>query len=400
MEIIGKIMLYIILICCVAGAVASVIKEDSELGRSFEEGLQTIGSLFLPVIGLMVSVPYLKIFVQNVLGPLFNTIGADPAVGATMLVSSDVGGYLLARQIAQTPETWIIAMIVGLMAAPVIAFNIPVGLSLLDKKDHHYLAFGAMSGIIAIPFGVLTSCLLIYFFRPSIRTEFATTGPSTYQLALDLGSIFINLLPLTVFCALLALGLRYIPDKMIKGFMIYGKILMSALKLIVAFSIVEYYSGFFSKTFGSWGFSPVMADGQEPFRAVELIGVIAMMLAGAFPMVYLVQKYLHKPLAMFGNLVGLSPVGSTGLLAASANVVAMYKLIEKMPPNDKILCIAYSVCGGYVIGDWLAYITNFQPTLLFATVIGQLTGGILGILIAKKISLPHVQKIEYNNRLD
>jgi len=289
------------------------------------------------------------------------------------------------------------AMVVGIMAAPVITFNIPVGLTMLEKKDHRYLALGAMSGIIAIPFGVLTTCLILFFMKTPIRTAFATKGPATYQLSFQLADIFLNLAPLTVFCLLLALGLRYIPDKMIKGFIYYGKFIISALKLIVACSIIEYYTGFFSQNVGVWGFSPILADDQEQFRAIELLGVIGMMLAGTFPMVYLIQKYLQKPLTKMGSLVGLTPIGSAGLLAASANIIAMFKMVRDMPAGDKVMCIAYSVCGGYVLGDFLAYTTNFQPTVMLPVLIGQFTGGLLGIIIAKKISVPQAQKIEQVN---
>ena len=34
-----------------------------------------------------------------------------------------------------------------------------------------------------------------------------------------------------------------------------------------------------------WGFDPILADEENTFRAVELLGTIAMMLTGAFPMV-------------------------------------------------------------------------------------------------------------------
>lgn len=400
MDIIGKLVLYLIMTCCLIGAIASVIKEESGLGRAFEEGLQTVGQLFLPITGLMISVPYLTIFIQKAFGTLFNKIGADPVIAATTFIPSDVGGYLLAYQIAQTPENWIMAMVVGIMAAPMISFNIPVGLAILEKKDHPYLALGAMSGIITIPFGVLTTCIILYFTRTPIRTTFSTIGEATYHLSFHLSNIFINIAPLSIVCLLLALGLKYFPDKMIRGFMYYGKLLMSALKIIVALAIVEYYTGVLSKIFGTWGFSPILADDKEKFRAVELLGVIGMMLAGAFPMLYLIQKYLQRPLLTLGNMLGLSAIGSTGLLAASANVVAMFGMIKNMPASDKVMCIAFTACGGYVLGDFLAYTTNFQPTLMLPVLCGQLTGGILGILIAKKISVPKAIKIEQSQTIN
>lgn len=56
MGIIGKIVLYIIMACCGIGAVATIVKEDSGLAQSFNDGLNAMASLFLPIVGLMVSV--------------------------------------------------------------------------------------------------------------------------------------------------------------------------------------------------------------------------------------------------------------------------------------------------------------------------------------------------------
>lgn len=44
MEIIGKIVLYIIMACCGIGAAATIIKQDSELAQSFNEGLQAMAA--------------------------------------------------------------------------------------------------------------------------------------------------------------------------------------------------------------------------------------------------------------------------------------------------------------------------------------------------------------------
>ena len=66
MEIIGKLVLYVIMACCGIGAVAAIINENSGLAKSFHEGLQAMAALFLPIVGLMVSVPYLVIGVEKI----------------------------------------------------------------------------------------------------------------------------------------------------------------------------------------------------------------------------------------------------------------------------------------------------------------------------------------------
>ena len=54
-----------------------------------------------------------------------------------------------------------------------------------------------------------------------------------------------NLIPLIIICVAIAIGLLLVPEKMIKGFNLFGKILDSALRVIVVLCIVEYFTGVF-----------------------------------------------------------------------------------------------------------------------------------------------------------
>lgn len=394
MEMVGKVVLYVIMACCAAGALAAVINPESGLGKSFHDGLSVLASLFIPVVGLMVSVPYMVIGVNKIFGHLFSLIGADTAIAAATFVPADCGGYALALQLAASPEITMMAICVGVMGAATFAFNIPVGLSILEKKDQPYMALGAMSGILSIPFGVFTSCLMMWIMKPAVRTTFATTGDATYQLQMNMGTVLINLIPLIAFCILLAIGLRIFPRLMVKIFMIFGRGLLAVLTLIVAATIIEYYTGFFSNTFGSWGFDPAFGDDESHFRAVEVLGSIAMMLTGAFPMVYLIRKFFGKPLSAVGKKIGLDEAGSAGLVAGMANGVALFGMIKDMNPKSKVITIAFVACAGYSLGDWIAFNMNFQPNLVIPVFIGQIVGGVIGVIFAKLIAVPSIGKIK------
>lgn len=394
MEMVGKVVLYIIMTCCAAGAVAAVIKPESGLGKSFHDGLSVLASLFIPIVGLMVSVPYMVIGIDKIFGKLFSLIGADTAIAAATFVPADCGGYALALHLAKTPEITMMAICVGVMAAATFAFNIPVGLSILDKKDHPYMALGAMSGILAIPFGVFISCLMMWITKPLVRTTFATTGDTTYQLQMNMGTVLINLIPLIAFCLLLAIGLKIFPKLMVKIFMLFGRGLLAVLTLIVAATIIEYYTSFFSNTFGSWGFDPAFGDSESSFRAIEVLGSIAMMLTGAFPMVYLIRKFFGKPLSTVGKKLGLDETGSAGLVAGMANGVALFGMIKDMNPKSKVITIAFVTCAGYSLGDWIAFNMNFQPNLVIPVFIGQFIGGVIGVIFAKMIAVPNIGKIK------
>src|SRR5439155_25838883 len=118
-------------------------------------------------------------------------------------------------------ETWLMAMMTSYMAWATIVFSIPVGLAMLDERDHPYMALGVLSGILSIPIGVFISCALLWLLPPMIRTEVATAGPAGYQLSLDLPMILLNLAPLAIIVTLIALGLHFVPVRLIQGFMVF-----------------------------------------------------------------------------------------------------------------------------------------------------------------------------------
>lgn len=379
--------------CCVVGGFSYLINDQSDLGQAFNDGLHAMANLFIPICGLMASVPFLKVFITSVVGPVFNVIGADPVLAAAFLMAPDCGSFALATEIGQTADLFPLIIATGFMCASTISFNIPIGLSMMEKQDHKYLALGTMSGFLSVPFGVFITCAIVALTHPAIRTVFTTVGEPDHVVMLTFGMILRNLIPLVVICLLLALGLKLFPKGMVKGFMVFGKVMTGALTLVVVACILQHYTGIFSTVFGAWGFDPILADEENSFRAVELLGTIAMMLTGAFPMVTLIRKYLSKPLEKLGRLAGLDAAGSVGLVACLPNGLALFPYIKDMRPQDKVVVLAFLVCGGYCLGDFIAFNVNFQPNLLIPVFIGQISGGIIGILFAKLLAVPQAKRV-------
>lgn len=399
MELFGQIVVYIIMACAVAGCIASVIKPESELGQEFVAGIDSIGPIFLPVAGIMASAPYLTAFVSNVFGPAFSFLGADPSMAATTFIAVDMGGYQLADALAETRESWIMAMMTGYMGGATIVFTIPVALKMLEKRDRKYLALGIMSGLLAIPIGVFVASAIIALAHPVIREAVSTNAEVTYQVMLSFGQIGVNLIPLIVVCVLLALGLKFIPDAMIKGFTVFGRVLESALKIVFVLVVVEYFTGLGTTILGdAFGFDPIIADDEDIFRALETSGAIGMMLCGAFPMVYLIKRYLSKPLAKIGGLAHLSSDATTGLLAAAANVLAALAMVKDLKARDKVIVISFAVCCAFLFGDHLSFTANFQPSLIAAVMGGKIVGGICAIVFAFLLAVKKAEQLEAEDR--
>ena len=295
MELVGTIITYIMMACCVVGGISYIINDQSELGQSFNDGLHAMANMFIPICGLMASVPFLKEFISNVFGPVFGIFGGDPVVAAAIIMPPDCGSFALATEIGQSVDLFPVIIAIGFMCASTIAFNVPIGLSMLEKKDHKYLALGTMSGFLSVPFGVFITSVIVMFTHPAIRSTFTSVGEPDHVVMLTLGMILRNMIPLVVICVLLALGLKFFPNGMVKGFMVFGKLMTGALTLVVVACILQHYTGLFTDILGiGWGFDPILADEENTFRAIELLGTIAMMLTGAFPMVTLIRKYLSQ----------------------------------------------------------------------------------------------------------
>lgn len=399
MALIGTIVVYIIMACAVAGAFAAIKDPDRGLGKEFMNGLHAVGHIFVPAAGIMASIPYLTWFIDRFVGPFFNMIGADPAIAATTILASDMGGYQLADALKASYEGWVMALIVGFMAGATIVFSIPMGLAMLDKRDHKYMALGVMAGVLTIPIGALISSVLIVLFDTNVREVVSTTAESTYDFAISYGQILINLLPLLIFVVIIAAGLKFFPNSMITGFMIFGRVLDAAIKLVLVFSIVEIFTGIFTTVFGGWGFDPIMADEEDQFRALETAGYIGIMLAGAFPMVYLIRKFFSSPLEAGGRKIGLTSVGSAGLLATIANILAMFTLVRYMRPKDKVINIAFAVCAAFLLGDHLSFTANFQPNIILPVILGKLIAGIIAIAFAYWLSVPTALRLEEEDRV-
>jgi ethanolamine transporter len=417
----GWFVISAVLASAVLGAIAACFDDEKGLGKEFLEGIYAIGTIFLPVAGIMASVPFLSALIQTVFGPIFAFIGADPAMAATTFIAVDMGGYQLARELKTTNEHWITAMTTGYMAGSTIVFSIPVGLALLQKRDHKYMALGAMAGLLSIPIGVLVANLILWVSNPEIRDFIGIKGVPNYSLHMSLSQILLDIVPLAIIMSALALGLRIAPDLMIRSFMLFGRVMGILIKLVLVACIVEYFTaatfdvGLFTKLFGSWKFEPVIADAdqvkevvkktgavadEQIYRAIEVAGYIGLMLAGAFPMVYLIRKYFSRPVEFLGRKVGLDAVGAAGMLAAVANILAMFRLVKDMRARDKVLTIAFAVCAAFLFGDHLAFTTNFQPTLLVPVLVGKLTGGVFGFLIATALCVPKALQLEKQDMLD
>ena len=172
----GNFIIYIIMAGTLIGALASIVKPEGELGREFVNGIHAIGPVFRPGRHYGGDPDHLlPDHVQH--RPFFSALGSDASIAALAVIAVDMGGYQLADAIAANRDMWIVAMLVGYTSGASIVYLIPVGLIMLNRDDHKYLALGAMAGLISIPFAVLIALVTITFNNLPVRRSFPPPRP-------------------------------------------------------------------------------------------------------------------------------------------------------------------------------------------------------------------------------
>lgn len=124
---------------------------------------------------------------------------------------------------------------------------------------------------------------------------------------------------------------------------------------------------------------PGMAPISEGFATV---GTIAIVLAGAFPLVFVITKLLRKPLMAVGKTLGINDAAAAGLIASLANSIATFGLVKEMNYRGKVVNIAFAVSAAFVFGDHLGFAAGFAPEIMGAMIAGKLAGGVSAIAVA------------------
>lgn len=358
---INEIIIYIMVIFAALGALDRIFGSRFGLGEKFEEGIMAIGALSISMVGIIALAPVIANLLKPVIVPVFGFLGADPAMFAGSILANDMGGAPLAQALALNEDAGNFGgLIVGAMLGPTIVFTIPVALGIIREEDRKYLATGVLAGVITIPIGSLAGGLAAgYSFTMVLK----------------------NLIPIIIFAVLIVLGLWKFESAMVKGFTYFGKFVVAVITLGLGVGIIEQLTGI------------VLIPGMNPIgEGFEVVADIAIVLAGAFPLVYVITKVFKKPLMGLGKVLGMNEVAAAGLVASLANSIPMFGMMKDMDDRGKVLNVAFAVSAAFVFGDHLGFTAGFNQDMIFPMIVGKLVGGITAVFAAlilvrnKKIS--------------
>lgn len=346
-----EILIAVMAAFAVAGTIDRIFGNRWGLGKEFEAGILAMGSLALAMVGIVCLAPVLASLLKPVIVPVFAFLGADPAMFAGTILACDMGGGALAVELAASHQAAMLGgVLTGSMLGATVVFTIPVAMGILEEKDRPVMAQGILCGIVTIPLGVLAGGLTAGF---------------------PIGMVLRNLIPIVIIAALIALGLWRAENAMVRGFEVFGKLVVVVVTVGLAAAVVEALTGF------------VIIPGMAPIsEGFETVGTIAIVLAGAFPLVFVITKLLRKPLMAAGRWLGINDAAAAGLIASLANSIATFGMVKDMNRRGKVVNIAFAVSAAFVFGDHLGFTAGFAPEMIGPMIVGKLVGGVSAIAVA------------------
>jgi len=345
-----KMIMWVMAIGILIGGIDRIIGNKFGLGEKLEEGFNAMGPLALGMVGIVTLAPVISKVLGPVIIPMFGLVGADPAMFGSIL-ANDMGGYPLAMELAQNEQAGLLSgLIVASMLGCTIVFSIPVGLGLIEHEDQPFFAKGLLIGLITIPVGSIIGGLIAGF---------------------DLSMILVNSIPVIILSLLLAIGLKFIPEKMIKGSIWFGKFILVVITVGLAAAAFEFITGV------------VIIPGMAPImEGMEIIATIGIVLLGTFPVLSILVKVLDKPLNAVGKKIGLDSTSAAGLVFTLANSIPVYKMMKDMNNRGKVVNTAWLVPATAALGDHLGFTAGVKPDMITPVVLAKLAAGVIAVALA------------------
>ncbi|MBU9713161.1 ethanolamine utilization protein EutH [Evansella tamaricis] len=347
----NDMIIWILVLFICIGGLDRIFGNRWGYGKAFEEGFLAMGPIALAMVGIISISPILAEVLRPVVTPVFTVLGSDPAMFPGMILAIDMGGYPLAMALAESEMAGLFSgIIMATLLGPTFVFTIPVALGIIKKHDRSIFAKGILIGLIPIPVGGLIGGLV--------------GGMSVIFL-------WKQLLPVILFSCFIIIGLLWKQNVMIKGFFLFGKLVTVVITIGLVFSIVEALTGV------------TVIDGMVPLsEGVYIVGIIAITLAGAFPLVHFLKNVLTPILPPIAQKVKTTEMTFIGLISSLAHSIPMFKHMHEMDEKGKLMNVAFAVSGAFVLGGHLGFTASVESNMIIPMMVAKLSAGCLSVGIA------------------
>ena len=321
-----------------------------KLGDEFERGIMTMGDLLISMAGMIVLSPILAKGLAFVFTPVIEFAGMDMSALASFF-ANDCGGAAMAYELSDNEllrayNGHVLASMFGATICPVI----PLALKMVGKEYHEDVLTGLLCGLATIPAGCFTSGLI---------------------MRVPIAAMLLNTLPVIILSVLICIGLAKNPDLIRKILNIVGKALFMVMTVGLGIGIIEKLCGI--------TVIPGLTSVDETFL---IVGNIAIILAGVFPLLSILSKILDKPFKSFGKLLKVNDSSVLGFVTTLANSIPMLAMMKDMDKKGRIMNMAFAVSAGFALGDHLAFTLSFDAKYTMPLVVGKIVGGVVALVLA------------------
>lgn len=342
----------------VIGAADYLLDNRFGFGAQFERGICCCGKLIIAMTGFMSLAPLLGELLSPIVTPCFAAVGADPSALAGLLLANDSGGAALAAEMAVDPAAGDFnGYFVASMLGAAVMCIIPMTILSTDSTKRPAAIYGLLIGLFSVPAGcVLGGLAAGYSMRMLLH----------------------NLIPALLLSAALFLALIFFYRWIVKPFQAFGKVLigvsLSGLLLTTAKELLGLE----------------LFEGMTPFsEIIPVIGGIALVLSGVFPLLHAVTKAINAPLKKAALRLRVSELDVSGLLVSAVNIFPTFDMLSSMTPRGVLLNTAFMVGANCMLGDHYAFTSQMRPALVVPVILAKaVSGGLalgVGILLAPKL---------------
>lgn len=332
----------------------AVLKGKLGLGREFERGIHSVGALTLSMAGIMCVAPVMGKILMRAAAPFFRMVGADPAMIAGAVFAIDMGGLPLAAAMTESGVVRLLsgAILSSMMGATVV-FLIPVSMTVCRKEDLEALSMGIVLGLISIPAGLAAGA--------------AVAG-------IPFRVFWSNSVPVAALCIALSVCLIRFKNRTLACFKIFGNgIRLVSLSSFVLAAMEEMLD-------------ITVVPGMAPLgEQLEVIGMIGVTLAGAYPMLAVLTRILAPLLDGAARLLRVKPAAVEGMVAALANPLPVFDKMAEMDEKGKVIAVAFTVPAMAVFGDHLGYINTAMPEAAGSMIAAKLTAAAAAVILAETV---------------
>lgn len=347
----NQVIMIVAAVFFVLGAIDRCLGCRFGFGREFEKGFGLMGTVALSILGLICIAPVVSDLLAPVVVPVFQFLGADPAMFSGTFLAPDSGGYSIAAELAEDPElAYFGGLIVASVMGGVVSFSIPTACGIIEKEDTRFFAVGVLAGFMVDPIGCFVGGVA------------AGLAPVT---------VLRNLIPVVIIALLIILGLALIPRKMIRGFQLFSRGLVVVIMIGLILGGVQKMTGL------------TLVERINPITdGFQTVGSVTLTLAGTIPFVWFLTKVAEKPLEKAGRLIGVNGITVSCILVSLSSVVPAFVSFKDMNVRGKVVMGAFAASMSNMLGAHLGFTVATNPEYILPMFLGKLTAGILAVAVA------------------